>query len=317
MTKHNEEFSHLLFSERESIIPLPTPLKLGELSADLRRALWDHYWSVYRKKGGNILSIDFNDSFYLCKEINIKSFPILSEFLKQPMNIIEQMCLEQKNNGGPAYFCEQIFLQKEEEGKFYYPYNRVFDFLELSLNNSDLFSVDTIKSIFKKHQVAYTLISFESNKCWNFHPITSEANRVAVQTALQSIEKTKYQTAVQHLATASNTFKTGNFKQVVLESNAAVEAIAREITGKSTLGKALMHMRNGSISNNLLDAFDKFSAFASSTVRHGKEVKKGDLEIGQGEALLMFGACAAIASYLATTDKVKPKNKVKPKDKKA
>lgn len=37
MAKHIEEFPHLLFSQREGLIPIPGPLKLGARSDDLRR----------------------------------------------------------------------------------------------------------------------------------------------------------------------------------------------------------------------------------------------------------------------------------------
>lgn len=40
MTKHTEEFSHLPFSQREGIVPLPGPLQLEELSDDLMYELW-------------------------------------------------------------------------------------------------------------------------------------------------------------------------------------------------------------------------------------------------------------------------------------
>lgn len=111
-------------------------------------------------------------------------------------------------------------------------------------------------------------------------------------------------TAAMKLLTASNAIKEGDFKRAVSDSHSATEAIARKITGESTLGKSLQKLKSDpDIDNTLIGGMDKITAFAHTASRHGKEPQPDDISVGQDEAILMCSVNAAISGYLATKAK--------------
>lgn len=293
MTKHTEEFSHLPFSQREGIVPLPDPLQLGELSDDLRRELADYYFYIVENN---------KDSYGSYFRINKVLMHVIAEFQGISLRRLD----EERRSHYILNFCESAFLGN----KIYFRgkagvanYNMILDFLELCLNKSTRFDGNVIQNLFKKHQAAYTLVYFENKEHWNFHPITSEANQQAVQRDLGAVEMAGYERAVHYFITASEAIREGDFNQAIVASHSATEAIARDITDESSLGDAFKKLRKDSeIDNILVNGMEKITAYAHQ-YRHGGKPKSAKVSAGQDESILMFSINAAISGYLATKAK--------------
>lgn len=303
---HIEEFSHLSFSKREGIIDLPEPMKLGELS--------------------NVLRVDISNYLESRFEYIQKHSHTSEEYNAQLVNIFSQF-----HEKGRKHYKEKYSLHPFNPSKinieliteyhsivtgkdlntdnFKYPFNRVLDFLELIFNRANRLVIlegEEIKDIFEKHQAAYTLHYFESKNHYNFHPITSEANKIAVEKNLDIIETSGYGGAINYLIKAIDAFKKQDYEVVIKESYAAIEAIGEDITDKKQLSGIIKVLKSKTnIDERLLTGIEKFTSFAHD-FRHGKEQDKKP-KITQNEALLIFGIHAAIASYFAAKSKEKKK----------
>ena len=156
-----------------------------------------------------------------------------------------------------------------------------------------------VAKLFTKYQTAYTLVYFKNTDRFNFHPITSEANKQALTGDLKTVEEAGYSGATEHFIKASTAIKEEDFKRAVAKSHSASEAIARDMMGKSTLGDSLKKLKsNPDIDSTLLSGMDKIISFSHAS-RHGNEPQPDKIPIGQDEAILMFSVNAAIAGYLA------------------
>lgn len=194
MTKHTEEFSHLPFSQREGLVPLPGPLELGGLPDDLRYELWKVFENVFAYEQYNYILPTF---FTEIKEG-------IGKILEVPKRDLAQ-------------FSEQKLYIDIHNAFVDANYNQLLDFLELSLKiNWDYtrerkipfqdienpFSTGSYGSkiikLFTKYQAAYTLVYFKNTDRFNFHPITSEANKQALTGDLKAVEEAGYSGATQH-----------------------------------------------------------------------------------------------------------------------
>lgn len=311
MTKHTEEFSHLLFSQREGLIPTPSPMNLEDLSSDIRKDISD-YFSICFQKLENIFYDDV-------ESYNHHLITVLGHFYKKPHiqvtkthyeNIASHSGVNQRliNNYHDIIIGEK---SQRREKSFKYPYNRVLDFLEILLNKSIFFGEypfrgEELQKIFNKNQAAYILYYFSSKRHYNFYPITSQANKAAVEKNLCTIEASGYEGAINYFTKACDAFRTEDYETVIYQSHAAVEAIAENMTGKATLGEAIKEIeKKHDINSRVITGIEKMTVIAHQ-VRHGKEPNsRKKPHITQDEALLLFGTYTSIASYFATKAKKK------------
>lgn len=161
-----------------------------------------------------------------------------------------------------------------------------------------------LAKLFIKHQAAYTLVYFKNTHRWNFHPITSQANKQALTGDLKVVEEAGYSGATQHFITASKAIRDGAFDLSIRESFIAAEVVATDLTGESRLGKSLKALVNSESKKSengyktLIEGFNKITSYAH-TFRHPKEKKSDNMAASLDEAILMFSVNAAIAGYLA------------------
>lgn len=297
MSKHTEQNAEQPFSLREGIIPIPAPLKLEEISRELRVDLWNYFYTVFQKNKDRSLYTGTISYDLLNKTL----IPIFTVYFGDRMDVLSKEC--SNDTKSLVNRSERIFLNSVDK-IFVCPYHSVLDFLEICSNGFPIFNPAKIAKIFDKHKAAYHFHHYKTINRWNFIPTTSEANLLAVKRCLENIEEGGQDVAIKHLSDASNAFKNNEFADVVSKSNNAVEAIATNMTGKKTLSDAINVLRiEKTIHPTLLTAFDKISGYANDTARHGKVPKEGDPEIDQDEALLIFGANAAIASFLVAKSK--------------
>ena len=112
MTKHTEEFSHLTFSQREGLIPIPGPLELGNLPGDLRYELWKVFEDIFVK--------EYDQGLCIIPNFENEIREILCSLLKQPYRYLSSF------DGYDLYeICEKGFVS--------WDYNILLDFLEITI----------------------------------------------------------------------------------------------------------------------------------------------------------------------------------------
>lgn len=154
--------------------------------------------------------------------------------------------------------------------------------------------VDNINLEFKRLNFAYRIINTQIVE------ISSEEEIKTIQTAIDQSQdnvKLHLQQSLQLLANRENP----DYRNSIKESISAVEAICRELTGESTLGKALSHLKSKgvNISNMLQDSFQKLYAYTNQSdtgIRHALMDEQNAPTAD--EAILMLVSCSAFVNYL-------------------
>lgn len=133
-------------------------------------------------------------------------------------------------------------------------------------------------------------------------PITSETEIEAVEKALAgSKDNIKV-----HLSEALKLFSDKehpDYRNSIKESISAVEALCRELTGKSTLGKALNQLESQGITiqSQLKEAFTKLYAYTNQPdtgIRHSLMDDDATYHPSYNEAYFMLVSCSAFINYL-------------------
>ena len=308
MTEKRDTFAeHLTFSQRYGYELLPAPMRLEELSADLRREIWNRmreFLSAFRDK-------DLTGR-YRFKGTEIKGFIeyVLGTLLKLPQDKIQT-----DHDNGMSQFKEII-----ERAEF----NTVLDLIEIVANSDSPTGVTVtgntivpnqyskefiihrnefilaISNQFNQHAAPYWL-DISQSPC-RFFPRSSREQGEATQQAIEMLRKSGMEGATTHLRQAAEHINAQQYGDSIVDSIHAVEAVACKIDQtSSTLGKALKVLeKKGLLANEQLKtALEKLYAYTNSEegVRHSL-VFQDSSDVGLEEAVFMFGACASFAAYL-------------------
>lgn len=162
---------------------------------------------------------------------------------------------------------------------------------------------DTLNKEFERLHYGYRIVS---NK---IAPITSETEIEAVEKALsESKDNIKV-----HLSEALKLFSDKehpDYRNSIKESISAVEVLCRELTGESTLGKALnqLESRGITIQSQLKEAFTKLYAYTNQPdtgIRHSLMDDDATYHPSYNEAYFMLVSCSAFINYLRGVTGVK------------
>lgn len=156
--------------------------------------------------------------------------------------------------------------------------------------------IDYINSEFERHGYAYRIVGD------SILEITSEQEIKAIEDAIaESKDNVK-----AHLSNAIANYAIrpeGDYANSIKESISAVEAVCRDITGKTTLGDALNDMQSKGVRlpKVLKAAFDKLYAYTnqpSTGIRHALMETEDAYIPGNAEARYMLIVCSAFINYL-------------------
>lgn len=129
--------------------------------------------------------------------------------------------------------------------------------------------------------------------------LTNEEGIKSIEKAMDSssVIKTHISAALHHLAHRP----TPDYRNSIKESISAVEVICREITGESTLGKALNNLeKKGVVIPNMLKAsFEKLYNYTNDKTTGIRHALMDDTSNATyDEALFMLVSCSAFVNYL-------------------
>ena len=285
----SQKYKDLNFSQRNGYESLPSPMRLEYLSEYLRCELRDTTQELIESFEQHYPTDPFDDRFSKNSELFWKG--VLGEFLKKAKSEIPNSCSD------VAKISNNII----DSGEF----NKVLDFLEMILkhleNDSEQFA-EALRTLFTKHQAAYWLdMSFMP---YQFFPSTSEEQAEAIKHDIETINKNKHHGAATHLRQAVEHINARQYADSVLDSILAVESVARKIDPKSsqTLGPALGSLQTAGLLKHpaMIKGFKSLYGYTSDEggIRHSL-VDKYNANVGQEEAIFMFGACASFAAYLS------------------
>lgn len=281
----------LSFSQREGIERVTDPMKPKYLSKDLRLELCDALTAGLEAWVSPTTRCIEGKKGVLVQRI-------LGKYLKSPRRTVSVKCIDVYTN------IESILLNHE--------YNKVLDFLEIFVNmfthhysaaaplSNDI--GNSLSSAFEKHGSRYRLEV--SSFPFQFYSIMSQEQGEAIKHAFDTLSKQNQKGATNHLGQAAKFSNEKKYSIAIVESIHAVESVACAVDPRSsqTLGSALASLlKVGIIPHQALKkAIQNLWVYTNDEpgIRHAQE-KIGSVNVGEEEALVMFGACASFAAYLS------------------
>ena len=275
----------LSFSQRYGYEDLPSPMRLEDISDDLRREIWNAVRTLLFK----YRTLVAYDSYFFKDRGERFVERVLGKFQRSPEGHIRTDYQEVMN------YCETVVMTDD--------FNKVLDFLEIMIDEqkgSREFG-DSIKELFESHGAAYRL-EISAFDC-QFVPCASKEQGDAVQQAFETLREGGMEGATTHLRDAAGHINASQFADSISDSIHAVESAARVLDPKAskTLTPALNSLEKAGVLKHraLKEAFAKLYGYTSDEqgIRHAL-LDQNAADVGLEEALFMFGACASFAAYL-------------------
>ncbi len=269
----------LTFSQAEGLEPLPAPLRLGELTSELRNTIL------------NVLLLSLND--YV--ERNIRGVHITGPWrillLRKHMEFDHRPIDEEDMSANSVVSGLKEFVLEQ-------PYNKVFDLLQFFVREescpSDL--LPALNRAFEEHLAAYRFVGR------SIMPVATEQEAATLKRAFADLAADEFGGARAHLRAAGEALTQPNkASDSVRESIHAVEAVVRVLTGKpkATLSDALALLKGKGTMHPAFEAgLQKLYAYTNDEhgIRHA--LNSEGAAVDEADAIFMLGACASFVTYL-------------------
>jgi AbiJ N-terminal domain 4 len=271
--------TYLPFSQRTGLEPIPPQLKLGEVSAELRRMLY----------------------YYISLEIDRESYtPYSSAVFKDKWLRVAMDLHVLFFKRSPDKFDYSAYQNKQVLSDFFQRANigELFNMVEFLVQHSGCSNElkNELAGAFVNARAAYRV--FDNTY---IAAIGTEEQAVAFERAILDAEAKNATAARKQLIAAGVALRNSDWAGSLRESIHAVEAMAvRLAPNTKTLGEALRVLeQHGHLHGSLKKAFDLLYGYSSNEkgVRHA--LVFGDkAQVDEADALFMLGACASFVSYL-------------------
>ncbi len=277
----NDARQHVTFEQAEGVEPLPTQLRLRELSAELRALLWE---VVY-------------DDFQNASRHPIDGGP---RYLVDPWRaILYDMHVKRDARMADDFGTEQLPHVAKTRATFEKgDYVAVLGWLQWALRHpkKPFRFAERIERALRTARAAYRVLDNDTIVPNGSH----EENRV-IEQAFAALAKAEFRGARSHLRKAAQELSAGRNADSVRESVHAVEAVARTLDPNAqTLGPALARLEATTKLNGAMKrGFEALYGFTNTEqgIRHAL-LEKDAPAVDEADALFMFGASAAFVSYL-------------------
>jgi hypothetical protein len=267
------------FSQRTGLEPIPPQLKLGEVSAELRRLLY-YYISleIDRESYTPYSSAVFKDEWRrVAMDLHVL-------FFEQPADKFDYGAYENQKR-------LNVFIQRANIGG-------LFDLVEFLVRQRGC-SAELKRDLAGAFVTARAAYRVFDNKY--IAAIGTEEQAAAFERAIADAEAKNATAARKQLIAAGVALRNSDWAGSLRESIHAVEAMAvRLAPGTDTLGAALKVLeQRGHLHGGLKAAFGSLYGYSSDEegVRHAL-VFGDEAQVDEADALFMLGACASFVSYL-------------------
>ncbi|TBE66418.1 AbiJ-NTD4 domain-containing protein [Rhizobium ruizarguesonis] len=273
----NEYRSSITFEQAMGIEPLPSQLKLDEVSPVLKARLWDavHTQILKSAKYGNRGLLD--DPMRR----------VAKRYMIERANIL----IDEWDNG--TYELIEIWKKKFAPGATYADVLGFIEWFVRALRNPDVAKL--IGNILTYERAAYRL------EDWNIIPVASPEEGEAIVRAVSLATSSGMEGVRSHISKASTALTAGDYAGSVRESIHAVEAVAFKKTGQTgSFAGALKALNKAEPMHEAFRiALDKLYAYTSNEqgVRHSL-FDQGDANVTERDALFMLGICSSFVTYL-------------------
>jgi hypothetical protein len=278
MVSEYEDRQRLTFEQAEGAEPLPSQLKLKEVSPELRALLWRVF---------HHLLADARASY--------PRDTLDGEFVQVLYDWHVGRCFRAADEFKPSYeyWTEELkllFMQGH--------YTKVFGFVEWVLRHVDKpYELEiAVTNVLRKSGAAYAVFDGDT-----IIPIGSEAEYETVARAFADVAASEFYGARTHLRNAGSELTAGSYGPSIRESINAVEAVARVLEPKAkTLPPALSKLeKSARMHPALRTGFSNLYGFTSDEggIRHAL-LDEPVAQVDETDALYMLGSCAAFVSYL-------------------
>ncbi|MCK1391622.1 hypothetical protein [Bradyrhizobium sp. 1] len=280
MSNDTEQRKKLTFEQAEGAQPLPSQLRLKEVSRELRALLWARIHSYLED------AIQYDD--YTRGTFRAPWSTIFKdEFVYRQHKMADRY---------ENYADEQITSLRDlfEKGS----YLAIFGWLEFVLKHPACPGrlPQQVENILRHCRAAYRVID-DVVIC----PIGSEAEHATVTKAFADLASTQFNGARAHLRNAATQLTAGAYADCVRESIHAVEAVGKTLDPTADiLPKALRRLEQKiAIHPAMKNGFVSLYAYTSDEkgIRHAL-LDDGSAKVDEADALFMLGACAAFVSYM-------------------
>ena len=272
------ERKKLTFEQAERGEPLPSQLKLKEISQELRARLWNVIYAHLDEDTEHR-----SDSPY---------FGSTWEGIFRYMHTYRDhaMADEFKNDAHNLTLkVKQIF----EKGD----YVAIFGWLQfvLRLRTCPPQLAGEIEIALRRGRAAYRVLNNDT-----IVPMGSDAEIDTLKRALADLAVTEFHGARDHLRKAAEELTGAKYSDSIRESIHAVESVARTLAPDGKLSSALAKLeRSAKIHGSMKAAFNSLYGYTSDKqgIRHA-HLNEPSASPDEADALFMIGACAAFVSYL-------------------
>lgn len=274
------ERKQLTFAQAEGVDPLPTQLKLKEVSEQLRAVLWG---IVHRsmEKNTEYHSVTGESWFkgaweaILYRKHVFRDHRMADEFVNLRKELTEEI--------------KAIFVMGD--------YIAVFDFLQWLLRlRTGVVDPKVVAAALEGCRAAYRLLDDGET----IVPISVPEELGTLNRAFAELAGSEFGGARTHLRRSAEHLISGTPADSIRESMHAVESVARVLGGTDSLRGALQRLKSTHGLHPALErGFGNIYGFTSDEkgIRHPL-LDDGTAKVDEADATFMLGACAAFVSYM-------------------
>jgi hypothetical protein len=280
MTDEFEDRKRLTFGQAEGAEPLPSQLRLKEISQQLRAELWG-------------VVFDSLESF--------ADYPSMGgrRYFREPWSQILRNMHTHRDHAMADDFVNEvrILVPKIRQIFEHGDYVAVFGWLQWVLRRPQCptsFS-EYIGAALRNGHAAYRVLERKT-----IVPIGSDAEFETLKRAFADLARTEFHGARAHLRNAATELTSGQNADSIRESIHAVESVVKVLEPSGDFKKALAKLESKfNIHGALKSGFTAIYGFTSDEggIRHAL-LEAGAPAVDETDALFMIGACAAFVSYL-------------------
>jgi hypothetical protein len=269
-----EQRKNLTFAQAEGRDPIPSQLKLREISQELRALLWNEMYRI------------------------IVSWSIDGELVQFGARLFRDMHIRHEHKMVDEFSLSTDFILRKYKALFASgDYIDIFDLLQWIFQREYLTEdfARSIDAVLETSRSAYRVFDGTT-----IVPIGSLDEVKVLERAFTDLANSEFHGARAHLLKAGSELTAGRISDSIRESIHAVESVARLLEPTGDFSKALAKLEKSTKIHGAMKAgFSALYGYTSDEngIRHPL-LDENAAKVDETDALFMIGACASFVSYL-------------------